>query len=93
MVLDLAQRNEINLIISFKVKNFLYKYLCRNFSDEYIDIKFHVSIFLLSYLLQTKTPPKTKSWLRPWYHQFIILSTKLSCRSFSSFLNIYDLWT
>lgn len=66
MVLDLAQRNEINLIISFKVKNFLYKYLCRNFSDEYIDIKFHVSIFLLSYLLQTKTPPKTKSWLRPW---------------------------
>lgn len=65
MVLDLAQRNEINLIISFKVKNFLYKYLCRNFSDEYIDIKFHVSIFLLSYLLQTKTPPKTKSWLRP----------------------------
>lgn len=67
MVLDLAQRNEINLIISFKVKNFLYKYLCRNFSDEYIDIKFHVSIFLLSYLLQTKTPPKTKSWLRPWH--------------------------
>lgn len=67
MVLDLAQRNEINLIISFKVKNFLYKYLCRNFSDEYIDIKFHVSIFLLSYLLQTKTPPKTKSWLRPCY--------------------------
>lgn len=69
MVLDLAQRNEINLIISFKVKNFLYKYLCRNFSDEYIDIKFHVSIFLLSYLLQTKTPPKTKSWLRPWFRR------------------------
>lgn len=71
MVLDLAQRNEINLIISFKVKNFLYKYLCRNFSDEYIDIKFHVSIFLLSYLLQTKTPPKTKSWLRPCSSSFM----------------------
>lgn len=71
MVLDLAQRNEINLIISFKVKNFLYKYLCRNFSDEYIDIKFHVSIFLLSYLLQTKTPPKTKSWLRPCHKLYL----------------------
>lgn len=77
MVLDLAQRNEINLIISFKVKNFLYKYLCRNFSDEYIDIKFHVSIFLLSYLLQTKTPPKTKSWLRPWVRLVVSRSSKL----------------